>query len=126
MVQTIITHQCQQAAIQVSCQLNPDVGSSDDQSDLAMVHGLAVAQNIIQEYNRNKNQPVRGATIIFFRRDILGAIHKGRPHPRGEGGLVKSGHMRTQGGGGVSGKMRTSAKFKFLPKNSKFILCTVC
>ena len=30
----------------------------------------------------------------------LGAIHKRRPHPRGEGGLVKSGHMRTQGGGG--------------------------
>ena len=42
----------------------------------------------------------------------LGAIHKGRPHPRGEGGLVKSGHMRTQGGGGVIGKMRTSSKFK--------------
>ena len=29
-----------------------------------------------------------------------GAIHKGRPHPRGEGGLVKSGHLRTQGGRG--------------------------
>ena len=71
MVQTIITHQCQQATIQVSCRLNPDFGSSDDQSDLAMVHGLAVAQNIIQEYNRNKNLSVRGATIIFFRRDIL-------------------------------------------------------
>ena len=33
-----------------------------------------------------------------------GAIHKGRPHPRGEGGLVKSGHMRTQGGGGSVAK----------------------
>ena len=51
----------------------------------------------------------------------LGAIHKGRPHPRGEGGLVKSGHMRTQGGGGVSGTMRTSSKFKFSPKFSEFI-----
>ena len=35
---------------------------------------------------------------------VLGAIHKGRPHPRGEGGLVKSGHMRTQGGGGSVAK----------------------
>ena len=43
----------------------------------------------------------------------LGVIHKGRPHPRGEGGLVKSGHMRTQGGGGVSGKKRTSANSNF-------------
>ena len=34
----------------------------------------------------------------------LGAIHKGRPHPRGEGGSVKSGHMRTQGGGGSVAK----------------------
>ena len=33
-----------------------------------------------------------------------GAIHKGRPHPRGGGGLVKSGHMRTQGGGGSVAK----------------------
>ena len=33
-----------------------------------------------------------------------GAIHKGRPHPRGEGGLVKSGHMRTQGEGGSVAK----------------------
>ena len=31
---------------------------------------------------------------------LLGAIHNGRPHPRGEGGLVKSGHMRMQGEGG--------------------------
>ena len=28
----------------------------------------------------------------------------GRPHPRGEGGLVKSGLMRTQGGGGSVAK----------------------
>ena len=56
----------------------------------------------------------------------LGAIHKGRPHPRGEGGLVKSGHMRTQGGRGVSGQKRTSAKFKYLPKFSKFKSCIVC
>ena len=55
----------------------------------------------------------------------MGAIHKGRPHPRGEGGLVKSGHMRTQGGGGVGGKKRTSAKFKHLPKFSKFKSCIV-
>ena len=44
---------------------------------------------------------------------LLGAIHKGRPHPKGEGGLVKSGHMRTQGGGGVSGKKRTSSNSDF-------------
>ena len=34
----------------------------------------------------------------------FGAIHKGRPHPRGEGGSVKSGHMRTQGEGGSVAK----------------------
>ena len=28
-----------------------------------------------------------------LRGPLIGAIHKGRPHPRGEGGLVKSGHM---------------------------------
>ena len=39
-----------------------------------------------------------------FLSTYLGAIHKGRPHPRGEGGLVKSGHMRTQGGGGSVAK----------------------
>src|SRR6218665_842095 len=31
---------------------------------------------------------------------IIGAVHKGRPQRRG-GGLVKCGHMRTGGGGGV-------------------------
>ena len=41
-------------------------------------------------------------TMIYY--TYLGAIHKGRPHPRGEGGLVKSGHMRTQGGGGSVAK----------------------
>ena len=35
---------------------------------------------------------------------LFGAIHKGCPHPRGEGGSVKSGHMRTQGGGGIVAK----------------------
>ena len=38
--------------------------------------------------------------MITFPRTGIGAIHKGRPHSRGEGGLVKSGHMRMQGGGG--------------------------
>ena len=69
---------------------------------------------------RSEVWPLVDKNIIKLRANdesSFGAIHKGRPHPRGEGGrLVKSGHMRTQGGGGVSGKMRTSSKFKFLPK----------
>ena len=31
---------------------------------------------------------------------VLGAIHIGRPHQRGEGGSAKSGHLRTWGEGG--------------------------
>ena len=55
---------------------------------------------------------------------VFRGLVRGHPYrtsaPKGEGGLVKSGHMRTQGGGGVSGKKRTSSKFKFLPKFKKF------
>ena len=56
----------------------------------------------------------------------LGAIHKGRPQPRGEGGLVKSGHMRTQGGGGGLWQKADVLKSKFLPKFSKLKQCPVC
>ena len=52
--------------------------------------------------------------IVNLEQNQLGAIHKGRPHPRGEGGLAKSGHMRTQGGGGLNGKKRTSSNFRSL------------
>ena len=50
-----------------------------------------------------------------------GAIHKGRPNPRGDGGywLVKSGHMRTQGEGGRGRQKADILKFRFLPTLSK-------
>ena len=54
--------------------------------------------------------------LNYFDMLLLGAIHKGRPHPRGEGGLVKSGHMRTQGGRG--GSVAKCGR----PQNSNFYL----
>ena len=60
----------------------------------------------------------REAMTVGCKPTSIGAIYKGRPHPRGrgEGGLVKSGHMRTQGGGGQWQKVDV-LKFKFfLPK----------
>ena len=39
----------------------------------------------------------------------------------GRGGVSQKRIHADAGGRGVSGKMRTSAKFKFLPKFSKFI-----
>ena len=44
--------------------------------------------------------------------NILGAIHKGHPHPRGRG-LAKSGHMQTQG-------VRRSVAKSGRPQNQNF------
>ena len=52
---------------------------------------------LLFDYTANKVKILVLLKFLFF---------KGRPHTRGpgEGGLVKSGHMRTQGGGGSVAK----------------------
>ena len=45
---------------------------------------------------------------------------------RGGGGVSQKRTPADAGGRGVSGKMRTSSKFKFLPKFSNFILSVPC
>ena len=58
----------------------------------------------------------------------LGAIHKGRPHPRGEGVSQKRTHADA-GGRGVSGKKRTSSNLNFhqnfLNLNSDIVSCVL-
>ena len=67
----------------------------------SLERGKQVELSIIV-YTRQKWRPVVVQTMLNGL--VLGAIHKGRPQPRGEGGLVKSGHLRTQGGGGSVAK----------------------
>ena len=56
---------------------------------------------------------------------LLGAIHKGRPHPRGEGGVSQKRTHADAGGRGVSGKKRTSANSNF-HQNFRILNSVLC
>ena len=58
----------------------------------------------------------------------IGAIHKGRPQPRGEGVLVKlkSGHLRTQGGGGGSGAKSGRPQIEIFCQNFRSFNSVLC
>ena len=58
----------------------------------------------MQSLSNQNLSPKETTAIAKTLSNLLGAIHKGRPHLRGEGGSVKSGQMRTQGGGGSVAK----------------------